>query len=263
MLCDDAQAGGEHWPPHDPGCGIPALVENEIHLWRASLDIDADKIRGLEALLQPDECGRAARFRFPEHRAHFIAARGILRSILGIHLGCLPQDLRFAYGEHGKPNLAEPAGTRIEFNLSHSASLAIYAVTLGRRVGVDVERIKPDGSWLRIAEQYFTAPEAAALAALPEEAMRNQFFEMWAAKEARLKALGVGLRFPLENAEDITSWPVIKLSSMPGYASALAFESQQIEPAIIRHHFTALKRPVPQRWRWPMPIENCSRRASR
>ncbi len=235
----NTQPPAEHWPPHDSGHCIPGLAENEIHLWRAPLDIDQDKLRRLERLLQPDEGERAARFRFPEHRARFIAARGILRSILGVHLGCAPQDLRFAYGEHGKPNLAEPAGTRIEFNLSHSASLAVYAVTAGRRVGVDVERIKPDGSWLRIAEQYFTAAEAAALAALPEEAMRDRFFEMWAAKEARLKALGVGLRFPLENAGDITTWPVIKLNLMPGYAAALAFESQPGEPEIIRHHFTA------------------------
>ena len=239
MFSVNAQTGAEHWPEYEDGCGIPVLAGNEIHLWRAPLNITPDKLGCFEAILQPDESERAARFRFPEHRARFIAARGILRSILGIHLGCAPQSLRFAYGEHGKPGLAEPAGTHIEFNLSHSGDLAIYAVALGRSVGVDVERIKPGGSWLRIAEQYFTPAEATELHALPEEAMKCKFFEMWAAKEARLKALGVGLRFPLENAGDTNSWPVIKLSPMPGYSAALAYAVQPVESVIIRHHFAA------------------------
>jgi 4'-phosphopantetheinyl transferase len=239
MQCGQIEAGADDWPAHDIGHGVVPVAENEIHIWRAPLDIGAEKIRSLETFLQPDESQRAARFRFPEHRARFIAARGILRSILGIHLGCAAGDLRFAYGEHGKPWLAEPAGTRVEFNVSHSAGLAVYAVALRRRVGVDVERIKPDGSWLRIAEQYFTVPEAAELTALPEEAMRNKFFEMWAAKEARLKALGVGLRFPLENAGELSSWPVVKFSPQPGYSAALAFASAPREPVIILHHFSA------------------------
>jgi 4'-phosphopantetheinyl transferase len=239
MLYENAGAIVNDWPAHEGGRGITGPAGNEIHLWRAPLDVDPGKLRGLEALLQPEESERAARFRFPEHRGRFIAARGILRTILGIHLGCEPQSLRFEYGRHGKPGLAEPAGTRLEFNLSHSAGLAIYAVALGRRVGVDVERIQPAGSWLQIAKQYFTAAESAELAGLPGEAMRNRFFEMWSAKEARLKALGSGLRFPLEDAGDATAWPVIQLSPMPGYSGALAFDPDPGEPAIVRRHFAA------------------------
>ncbi len=235
----DTGTGDDHWPLHENGREIPALAGNEIHLWRAPLDVGPEKLHGLAQLLQPEECERAARFRFPEHRARFIVARGILRTILGLHLRHPPQSLRFAYGEHGKPALAEPAGTGVEFNLSHSAGLAIYAVAVGRAVGVDVERIKPKGSWLQIAQQYFTGTEAAELAALPEEAMRRRFFEMWSAKEARLKALGVGLRFPLDKAIDATAWPAVKLSLMDGYTAALAFAVQPLEPAIIRHHFAA------------------------
>jgi 4'-phosphopantetheinyl transferase len=239
MLYANAGAGAVDWPIHEGGRIVLATAENEIHLWRAPLDISPEKLRGLEIFLQPDERERAARFRFPQHRERFTAARGILRAILGLHLGCAPENLRFIYGEHGKPALAEPAGAGVEFNLSHSAGLAIYAVARGRRVGVDVERVKSEGSWLQIAEQYFTAAEAAELAALPGEAMRNRFFQMWSAKEARLKALGLGLRFPLEDAGDAASWPVIQLCPMLGYSAALAFDPEPAEPAIIRHHFAA------------------------
>ncbi len=217
----------------------PAIAENEIHLWRAPLDIAPEKLAAMETLLQPDEHARAGRFRFPQHKARFTAARGILRSILGLYAGCAPASLRFAYGEHGKPCLAEPAGTGIEFNVFHSGDMALYAVARGRGVGVDVERIKPEGSWLQIAKQYFPASEAEELAALPEEAMRQRFFELWAAKEARLKALGVGLRFPFENGGDAAAYSVINFSPMSGYAAALGFAPGGGEPLIVRHHFAA------------------------
>ncbi|HWB61498.1 MAG TPA: 4'-phosphopantetheinyl transferase superfamily protein [Chthoniobacteraceae bacterium] len=213
------------------------MAENEIHLWLAPLGIGAAKIAAIGNLLQPDESERAARFRFPEHREHFTAARGILRSILGLHLGCPPESIRFAYGEHGKPSLAQPAGTHMEFNLSHSGGFAIYAVVLGRQVGVDLERIKAEGSWMEIARQYFAATEAAELEALAEEAMRNRFFELWSAKEACQKALGMGLRFPLDKNSH-PALTVINLDTVPGYSAALAFEAGD-QPAIIKRLFTA------------------------
>lgn len=236
-MIDDKNTGtdAEVWPVHDGRCA-PVLVENEVHVWRAPLDIAPEKLAVLDTYLTPDEHERAARFRFDRHRARFIAARGSLRSILGIHLGCASSRLRFAYGEHGKPRLAEPAGTGIEFNLSHSADLALCAVTTGREVGVDVEFVKPEGSWLRIAQSYFSDEEAVLLSKLPGTEMREKFFELWAEKEARMKALGVGLRFPLDPAAN-GNWSVIRLRPMPGYAAALAVEGNP--PQVVRHHFAA------------------------
>lgn len=232
-----AGPGDDCWPPHQSGCVIPP-AGNEIHLWRAPLDIDEGKLRTLEMLLQPDELERAARFHFPGHRAHFIAARGILRTILGIHTGCEPQNLRFAYGEHGKPLLAEPAGGSVEFNLSHSGGLAVYAVTLGGRVGVDVEFIKPGGSWMEIARRYFTPSEAEELSSLSPDAMSRRFFEMWSGKEARMKAMGTGLLFE-KGEEDAPLWTVRNFVPMAGYVGALATESARPAPAIVKHHFAA------------------------
>ena len=124
----------------------------------------------------------------PVSRAPASLCRGtgdLRRTGLGLHLGCDPALLKFNYGEHGKPFLAEPAGTGLEFNVSHSADLALYAVALECPVGVDVEFMKPEGSWLRIAGTVFQRREFDRLSSLPEEEMREEFFELWAAKEAR------------------------------------------------------------------------------
>jgi 4'-phosphopantetheinyl transferase len=232
-----ATTSDEQWIPYEGGQDVLPLCKNQIHLWRVSLDIPADKLRTLEATLSPDECKRADRFRFPGHRTRFVAARGILRNVLGIHLGRAPECLGFDYSEYGKPFLAEPAGSGVEFNVSHSSDLAIYAVAAGCPVGVDVEFIKPDGSWLRIAEHYFTGEESARLSQLPKEEMQREFFELWAGKEARLKALGVGLRYPLGDAGDDAQWSLIKLRPKDGYAAALAFAFQETDPLIVKHDF--------------------------
>ena len=236
MMQGGNAADEESWMRCGEGAQIPVLTGHEIHVWRASLDGAADKIKALESLLSPDERARADRFRFPEHRSRFIGARGTLRRILGMCLDCEPAELRFAYGEHGKPALESPVDRRVEFNLSHSGGIALYAVAIERRVGVDVELIK-EGKWLRIAAQFFTPEEAAFLGKLPEEAMRKEFFLLWSQKEACLKAIGTGLRFPLEEAENAIPWTIINLNPMPGYAGALAFESMGHDAQIIRHHF--------------------------
>jgi len=230
------EAPEQAWPAHAGGA-IP-LAKGEIHLWRAPLDISSEALKPLEGLLHTDERDRAARLMFPQHRARFIAARGILRSILGIHLGCGPGSVKFAYGEHGKPAVAEPAGTGVEFNVSHSGDLALYAVALDLPVGVDVELIKPDGSWLEIAGRYFAPGEHRRLAALPPEEMQREFFELWAEKEARLKALGVGLHFPMEDAH-CASCAAIKVTPGAGYAAALAYSQGGSAPVIVKHHYTA------------------------
>jgi len=233
----NAHAEEELFSPPGSVPRILPLVEDEIHLWRAPLDISEEALCVFEKILSPDESERAGRFRFPEHRKRFIAARGILRNILGIHLDCAPVELDFAYSEYGKPRLAGLEDTQVEFNLSHSADLALYAVTFARPVGVDVEFIKANGSWLRIAEHYFTPVEFSMLSNLPEEEMRREFFALWSEKEARLKALGVGLRYPLGDGGDDSAWSVERLKPMPGYCGALAFASRDTDPLIIRHHF--------------------------
>jgi 4'-phosphopantetheinyl transferase len=226
------------WPQFLEGSDFPAIGADEIHVWRADLDLAAEKLRALEGLLPPDEIERADRFRFPEHRARFVAARGTLRRILGLHLRLAPESLRFSYGEHGKPALAAPLGTDLEFNVSHSSDLALYAVAMGRAVGVDVERVKSEGSWLQIAERYFAPHEAAYLASLPVAAAREKFFELWSGKEARMKARGTGL-LSLESDEDLAKWSVVKVYPQPEYAAAVAFATGPVAPEIVMHRFEA------------------------
>jgi len=64
--------------------------------------------------------------------------------------------LNFSYGNNGKPRLAAPAGERfMHFNVAHSDSLAVYAVSHAHEVGIDLERVRPICEAKEIAELFF------------------------------------------------------------------------------------------------------------
>ena len=228
------------------------LPGTEIHVWRVSLADAATVALRLSPLLSEDEKERAARFRFARHRDAYIASRGTLRQVLAPYLGLAPEAVRFAYGPHGKPSLAgEAAACDLEFNLSHSGEVALVAVARGRRVGVDVERIRAEVASDAIARRYFSPREVETLLALPEPARLEAFFACWCRKEAYLKARGDGLTHPLdaldvtlaphENAallatrddpHEAARWRLHALEAGVGYAAALAIEQQAEDPPV-------------------------------
>ena len=87
------------------------LSSDEVHVWRAHLDLMRADVQGLRHTLTPDEVDRAERHRFPKDRERFIISRGLLRAILGQYLHRAPAEIRFSYGPNGKPSLTvEPGG---------------------------------------------------------------------------------------------------------------------------------------------------------
>lgn len=220
-------------------------VPGQVQVWRAGLDrlgLQTDALAAL--ILDPAEQARAERFRFPSDRQRFIARRLLLRAILGHCLGCPPQAVVYQANSYGKPGLILPAGApALRFSASHSAGLALVAVTLGRDVGVDLERARLDFDHVQVAERFYSPAEQTALRALPPADRPAAFFAIWTRKEAYVKALGVGLSLPLA-AFDVSldeparllaarqglpgpeTWTLRRLDSAPGYAGALCVQGQ-------------------------------------
>ena len=122
------------------------LGADEAHVWRASLDQPADMIASLAPLLSQDEYRRAERFHRPIDRRRFIAGRGILRKIISAYLALAPDEVRFAYNKYGKPSISDDQNRgALSFNLSHSNSMALYAVARGRRVVVIMAHSRQHG----------------------------------------------------------------------------------------------------------------------
>ncbi len=222
------------------------LGNDEVHVWRVALNVEISYLHNLQWLLSADEQVRAKRFYFQKHREYFILTRGLLRMILGRYLEKEPGQLQFGYRPYGKPYLiGEFSHRRLRFNLAHSHGLALYAITQGREVGVDIEYIRPHPANMQIAHRFFSPCEVMALKALPSHLQQEAFFNCWTRKEAHIKARGMGLSFPLnqfsvslapgepaillnvlEDPQETSRWSLQTLEPGPGYVAALAVEGQ-------------------------------------
>lgn len=189
------------------------LASDEVHSWCAGLDVPADTSARLYATLAPDERNRGARFRLERDRQRFIAARGVLRDLLGRYLQTHPGRIRFVYNAFGKPDLSPEFGSRLKFNLSHSAGLALIATAADSNVGVDLECIRAQCDYAEIARRFFSTVEIDQLHALPSHLYAEAFFNCWTKKEAYLKARGEGLSIPLNSFS-------VPLTTNPAHAPA-------------------------------------------
>jgi len=181
----------------DPPAGTVAR-SGEAHLWLLELPgLEALRDR-LASLLDESERDRAGRFRFERDRDRFRLFRAAVRIVLGRYLGRAPAGFRFEYASRGKPFLSgNDSGHSLEFNLAHSGDLGLLGISLGRRIGVDVERVDRSKAGMDIAERFFSPEEVRALAAVPGGGRTEAFFSCWTRKEAYLKARGDGLSLPL------------------------------------------------------------------
>jgi 4'-phosphopantetheinyl transferase len=227
-----------------PPPASPTLAKDEVHLWRAYLDVAVQQLQSLKHCLSRDELTRAERFHFDKDRDRFIVARGVLRRILSVYCMTEPNQLCFHHNIHGKPALDPQCdGGSLRFNLSHSDGVALYAITRGREVGIDIERIRTDFDGEEIAERFFSAREVAMLRALPPDTQKQAFFACWTRKEAYVKARGDGLSLPLNqfdvsvapeepaalldtkgDPQEVSCWSLKELAPGPGYVAALVVE---------------------------------------
>lgn len=175
------------------------LGDDEAHVWRTDLELNESLQNSFLKLLSPEEKERAQKFRFAHDRRNFIIARGILRSLISNYLQISPTAISFHYSKFGKPSIANHYS--LQFNISHSQNVVLFAFTKKFIVGVDVECINPNIEIKDIARNFFSKNEIVNLLQLPEQEQALGFFNCWTRKEAFIKAVGEGLSFPLDKFE--------------------------------------------------------------
>ena len=224
---------------------VPPLPEpDEAHLWRVRLHGAPDEFARLATLLSAEEHVRAGRFRFERDRHRFVIARGRLREVLAAYLECPPAQVAFGYGPRGKPRLAgDGAGTGLTFSLSHTGTHGLVGIARGRRIGVDLEGIRPDVLGDAEASLLLAEAERRDLDRLPSSDRLRALLAAWVQKEAYAKARGDGLALDLraievdvrpdgpgglrrdrQHADPATRWCVRTLEVGPEFAAALAVE---------------------------------------
>ena len=205
----------------------------DVQCWSVRLDAAPETYY---AVLSDEERKRSARFGFERDRRRFVVAHGVLRDLLGRYVVSDAGRIRFVCNAFGKPELHSEFGSRIKFNLSHSADLALIAIARDADIGVDLECIEErrESNYADIAQSFFSAIEVDALSRVPSDLYVKAFFGCWTMKEAYVKACGEGLSIPLTSfSVPITTdpapvavrcgcWSLLALQPAPGYVGALA-----------------------------------------
>ena len=177
---------------HDSPPSKPWTIRaGEITLCSLPLIASHSTLTALRLTLSPDELDRANRFITQPLQDAFVIGRGVLRAILAYCVQTTPEQIRLSYGNNGKPHLINNPGLR--FNLSHSEGHALFALTMEKDIGVDLEQVRPLSNLDQVAALFFSSEEIDELNNLEIESKERAFFRCWTRKEAYIKAKGEGL----------------------------------------------------------------------
>lgn len=145
--------------------------------------------------LAAEEQRRSERFLYDRPRRQYLLCRSAVRALLCDALGCENRDLTIGFSEFGKPHaLVAGRSVAVEFNVSHSGSQGLIALSHRGRVGVDVEERRPRNNLEGLVESVFGPRERAILTGLQGKEWLDTFLSFWTIKEALAKAWGMGLR---------------------------------------------------------------------
>jgi 4'-phosphopantetheinyl transferase len=200
-------------PAHDPATRHDLATTHDpdtrhdpatVHVWSIGAGVPARVLAELARLLDAEERDRADVLRFPDDRRRFVVAHAATRDIVARHLGASPEQIRWSRGPSGKPELA---CAQLRVNLSHCDDLALLALTARRAIGVDVQALPLGEAAARLAGRYFPAEESRHVAGGGDDGERaERFAQLWARKEACVKAAGVrlvqGLAVPVRGPGD-------------------------------------------------------------
>lgn len=169
-----------------------------IHIWSSNLAVSYEKVSKYYKYLSPYERHRAESLKFEKDRNLFVVFRGVLRKILSIYINLPPEKILIEHTNFGKPILRNYPGTGyLYFNSSRSNNLALYIFSGLYEVGIDIEEVREIDNFEDIISQFFAPEEISDFNKIQPQELIRTFYKTWTKKEAFVKAIGVGLSFPL------------------------------------------------------------------
>jgi 4'-phosphopantetheinyl transferase len=127
-----------------------------------------------------------ALYRLKDQQASLLG-KLLLYKLLG-EIGADGKDLSgLTYSANGKPMLE---GAGVSFNISHSGNYVVCAMTNQQQIGVDIEKIEEidlDKLSCALSRNEFNFIQRS-------QRKSYEFFKIWTAKEAILKAKGLGIQ---------------------------------------------------------------------
>jgi 4'-phosphopantetheinyl transferase len=203
-----------------------ARVTYVVRIVQVALDRYADQLDELAELLPEGE-----RAQQPQVRRARAATRDVLARTLGVSPATLTltrECARCGDARHGKPVLV---GEPLSFNVTHSGARALVAVgAAGHAIGVDAEEVQPRAHAVeKLAARTLNPEELARWRAVPETDQLTAYLQLWTAKEAYLKAIGVGITTDLRGVVVPPGWHCAPVPMPDGYVASLAVDAPAVE----------------------------------
>ncbi len=165
--------------------------QGQVQIWTARFSDWKSKIPELRDLLSAREVVRVERLKVRVKQEQGITSRALTRIILSSYLDQPPPDIPIQTSKTGKPYLAS---SDLSFNISHSEDIFVCGVTSVRQIGIDIQKNYPIDNMDKIIRNYFSEDEGEYLRSRPSDQLTGDFFSIWTAKEAFLKATGSGFQ---------------------------------------------------------------------
>lgn len=135
-------------------------------------------------------------FREMPKEAQHDYAQKMLRECLKLRGIDYSESTRISYGSHGKPSLTDyPA---IHYNITHADGITACLVS-SAECGIDAEKVRPYRP--NVIKRAFSENEKALIENAPESERDLLFFRLWTLKESYVKALGIGVSYPMGTAD--------------------------------------------------------------
>ena len=178
---------------------LPLPDGKTVHVWQLQCSATQAVRSHWQAWLSPDERDRLQKYQRAADRDRFIYSRGGLRYLLASYLGPSPTAIQLGYGAYGRPYLLDTP-PRLHFNVAHSGDWVIIGLSQCPQIGVDVEVAQPRQRLPSLIQHCLTPQERDSLT-LDPTAQLTHFLQYWTLKEAHLKAVGLGLSYPLQQVQ--------------------------------------------------------------
>ena len=174
---------------------------SELSIWSIKPSKYYSTIYNLVAYLSQDELQRANKFKTRKLAQDWVITRATLRLVLGEKFNLKPSEVKFEYGEYGKPYAVTDTGRFHSFNISHTRGYAVIAQTNAQSIGVDAEYIPVDNSILSSIKMFLSVREQSLINSHPISQQKARAYQYWVCKEALVKAIGAGLQADIRRVE--------------------------------------------------------------
>lgn len=205
------------------------LEAYEIQIWTLYWRGLENWIQYYKKILSQEEWEYVSRFISHEDRMRSSVGKILVRKLLAQYMNISEETVVISKNRYGRPYV--DSTIPIYFNISHSGEVVMVAVSKEMVVGIDVEKISKLKEYNSLAENFFTLNEWRSIASADSIEL---FYEYWTAKEAYVKAVGMGLSKALDSFEIIgkseiidfvqqVKWNRQKIDTLAGYMANIVY----------------------------------------